>query len=151
MKGFGLLSSPLRQMANERALARMQPNVDVKLHYARYEDGTRLTGLEVHNDYSLPIVFTVAQIVEGTGLDDGTFVAIRVQDIRIDEYVLPDTIGYLEFEGLAEEAYSGNQEIRVQILGASVEYERQFRPVSWVIDLASGEAHQVPPAWVDSN
>lgn len=147
MKVFGLLYDVASGYANRDIMENAAPNVDFRLHYSRYDEGIRVAGVRVDNQYDIPIKVFWADIYEGAELPDGSVLIQNAYSLQFRVLVPSGETEYIAFEGLPEGPFPNHSAVQVHVTGSTLEYERQYRRIGWRINVENGEAHEVAPGW----
>jgi hypothetical protein len=151
MKAFGLLNQAFTSEANLNVWEQAEPNVDLNLHYARYEEGVRIPGVELLNSSESVLGVYRVEIAEFKVAPDGTGSLWRVyQQSFEDSYVGPNATSDLFFNSI-EGPFPSDSRLHIQLRISTVEYERKFRWPAWELDPASGQAVPAEPLFYDTN
>ena len=146
IKAFALVAQELGREANLKAMASMEPNVDLQLHYSMYDDGLRVMGMRVENRSDLPVKNYIAEIYEFKTAPDGTRILLRSHRWLPNTYIGPGEIEHISF-GSAESPFPSDSDLHVQVSASSLEHERQYRWSAWWIDAETGEANTIEPVF----
>jgi hypothetical protein len=153
LKVFRLINQVFSTEANWSVLDQAEPNVEVDLHYARYEDGVRVAGVELRNSSESQLAVYSANIQEFDVLADGT-VYRRQQYQQVfqaeDRYVSPGGVQDFYFDQI-ENVFPSESLLHVQLKVTTVEYERVYRWPAWHLDVATGQAIPTEPRFYDSD
>jgi hypothetical protein len=151
LKAFGLVNQAFNSGAILNAWEQAEPNVQVNLHYARYEDGVRVAGVELRNSSESQLAVYSANIQEFDVLADGT-VYRRQQYQQVfqaeDRYVSPGGVQDFYFDQI-ESVFPSESLLHVQLKVTTVEYERVYRWPAWHLDVATGQAIPTEPRFYD--
>ncbi len=151
LKAFSLINQAFRREANWSALEQADANVEVDLHYARYEEGVRVAGVEVRNQSDSELGVYQVRIDEFKVAPDGSSFPWRAYYQRFqDSYVSPNGAQILYFNQI-EEQFPNESRLHIQLMVTTVEYERMYRWPAWELDVATGQAVPAEPEFYDTN
>lgn len=153
LKAFSLLNQAFTSEANLNAWEQAEPNVQVNLHYARYEDGVRVAGVELRNDSESQLAVYRVNIHEFDVLADGTVYRREQYQQEFQpkvRYVSPGGVQDFHFNQI-ENVFPSDSILYVQLDVTTVEYERVYRWPAWHLDVATGQAIPTEPRFYDSD
>lgn len=151
LKAFSLLNQAFTSEANRNAWEQAEPNVDFGLHYARYEGGVKIPGVEVYNRSDSVLKVSHVYVTELKVALDGTIYPWRDYEQTFkDVYVLPNTGHDLFFDTIGE-TFPSDSRLHIQLMISTVEYERMYRWPAWALDTTSGQAVAVEPQFYDTH
>ena len=152
LKAFSLLNQAFTSEANLNAWEQAEPNVDFNLHYARYEEGVRIPGIEVRNLSNSALGVYEVRIIEFKVATDGSITIWRdhQQWLEVeDRYVSPNAAQILCFNQI-DDTFPNDSRLHVQLKVTTVEFERMYRWPAWQLDVAAGQAVPVEPQFYDT-
>jgi hypothetical protein len=152
LKAFSLINQVFTREANWNALEQAEPNVEVDLHYSRYEEGVRIAGVEVRNQSDTALGVYEVRIIEFKVATDGSITVWRdhQQWLEVkDRYVSPNAVQILYFNQI-DDMFPNDSRLHVQLKVTTVEYERLYRWPAWQLDVATGQAVLVEPQFYDT-
>ena len=151
LKAFALLNQAFTSEANLNALDQAEPNVDLNLHYARYEEGVRIAGVEAINRSDLVLKVSLVWITEFKVAPDGTTFALRDYQQSFDEmYVAPNATHDFFFDPI-DDPFPSDSRLHVQLGTSTVEAKRMYRWPAWELDVATGQAVPAEPVFHDTD
>lgn len=153
LKAFSLISQAFRSEANRSALEQAEPNVEVDLHYAIYEDGVRIPGVEVRNQSDSVLGVYQVRIIEFKVAPGGTTLQFGDHQQFFEErdrYILPNATNVFYFNDI-EDRFPTDSRLYIQLQTSTVEYERMYRWPAWDLDVATGQAAPAEPRLYDTH
>ncbi|MEK9138019.1 MAG: hypothetical protein AAB393_12910, partial [Bacteroidota bacterium] len=151
MKAFSLLNQAFTSEANRNALEKAEPNVDLHLHYAQYEEGVRIPGVEILTRADSTLKVSRVDILEYKVAPDGTDFPWRVyRQFFEDTYVSPNATHDFFFNSI-DGPFPSDSRLHVQLMTSTVEYQRMFRWPAWELDVATGQAVPAEPLFYDTD
>jgi len=151
LKAFRLINQVFSREANWSVLDQAEPNVEVDLHYARYEEGMRIAGVEVRNQSDVVLGVYRVNIQEFKVAPDGTtYRWLQYQQPLEDQYVSPSDAQIIYFNQI-EDQFPNDSRLFIQLKVTTVEYERMYRWPAWELDVATGQATPAEPKFYDTD
>lgn len=153
LKAFSLIDQVFTREANWNALEQAEPNVEVDLHYSRYEEGVRVAGVEVRNLSESALGVYEVRIIEFKVAPDGNVSIWRDHHQWLEEedrYVSPNETKILYFNQI-DNQFPNDSRLHIQLKATTVEYERMYRWPAWELDVATGQATPAEPQFYETD
>jgi len=153
LKAFSLLNQAFTSEANLSAWEQAEPNVQVNLHYARYEDGVRVAGVELRNYSESQLAVYRVNIQQFDVLADGTVYRSQEYQQKFqarDRYIASGGVQDFYFNQI-ENVFPSDSTLHIQLKITTVEFERTYRWPAWYLDATTGQAVPTEPRFYDSD
>jgi len=132
--------------ANASAMADVEPNVDVSLHFSTYDDGVRIPGIRIDNHSDIPVV--VGRIeVEQWRMAGAEEMQIPMLENRyrppLELVIQPGEVGYLEFD-LPDTIFPPDSKVDIRVAAGGWTSNPVVGQIGWSVS-GEGGAIELPP------
>lgn len=128
--------------ANVKYLESLEPNVDLSLHYATYDDGVRVPGIKVENNSDVPVVVANPSIELWRVISDEISYPEQSLDIGLEVVAAPGELAYVEFDPTTVHIPDGYRGI-VRVVAVGVSSNPMWETTGWVVFSNGGAAELV--------
>ena len=126
--------------ANASAMADVEPNVDVSLHYSTYDAGVRIPGLRIENHSEMPVVIGRIEI-EQWSMAGSEEMQIPILENRyrppLELVIQPGEVGYFGFD-LPEATFPREATIEIRAVAAGVTDPAPIGQLGWSVSAVGG-------------